>query len=85
MPLSSESELQTDTKGQFSSGLRTAKMDDNFLAKRMHDVALARRNDDGIRLWDHLYKVAAGKGFRQAVLSSAPSSNPNDRIGPWSP
>jgi len=34
-------------KGDFSSSLRTGKMDDNFFAKRMQRVALATSEDDG--------------------------------------
>jgi len=46
-------------KGDFSSSLRTGKMDDNFFAKRMQRVALATSEDDGKRLRDHLYEIAA--------------------------
>jgi hypothetical protein len=46
-------------KGDFSSSLRTGKMDGNFFAKRMQCVALAKSEDDGKRLRDHLYEIAA--------------------------
>jgi hypothetical protein len=47
----------------FTSGLRTAKMEDNFFAKRMQCVALATSEENGKRLSDHLYEIAANSEF----------------------
>ena len=47
----------------FSSSLRTGKMDDNFLAKRTQCVALATSKENGKRLSDHLYEIVADSKF----------------------
>ena len=45
-------------KGEFSSGLRTGKMDDNFFAKSMHYVTFATRQNHGNRFGIHLHETA---------------------------
>ena len=46
-------------QGNSTSGLRTAKMDDNFFTKRIQRVAPASRDSNGKRLSDHLHEIAA--------------------------
>jgi hypothetical protein len=50
-------------KSNSPSRLRTRKMDGNLFAERMQGLALARSEDDGKRLRDHLYKIAANGEF----------------------